>query len=327
MTQANVSRGAIAAADLIKQLHAGKLPSYVVELGDGPDLSQSPVLSTLRTALANPQQPVVDLLMAAIRPVLTFRGKLDLRSSATDAVRVFRGMVSGDGDRVFDLPGGVAPVMEALFKKIKQEQDKRVTNRQLEIRFSERDLFHGHVVAHESEPDVVVLFHAKEYPDGEFPDYRRAQLQKLGLYTDTRTFGNVASMSERNYLWSLRTNKLYLLTDPNRTGPKANPDFAALITQAGRGVSVLTAGTVSESFFGTELFAANYFPNHLNTGSLFFTPKGPWAILKHLEVTYPEIDPVEIKRIYAETGESLETTRERLEQLRQQRAKQQPANQ
>ena len=309
MTQAHSSKGAAVADRLIQQLHADQPPPYARLLADGPALNGSPLLIRLRDAIAASQQPVEDLLLAEIRPpAAVLRAALDYRRSGKDTDQTFRGMVSGNGSYPFDLPDGIAGIMEKLFEMIKATQAG--------IEFSERDLFHGHIVAHEANRDIVVVFHAKEYPDQLLNPFQRQRYIGAGLWTDTRTFGGAKSMDERNFLWTLCTNKLFLLTDPGRTGAKADQDFAALIQRDGEPLDSdgKVLGTVYENYFGTERLGVNYFPNHLND-PLFFAPRGGWGVVMYLEQKYPAVDRSTIERIYADTDESLVKTQAELEQM------------
>lgn len=310
MTQAHSSNGAAVAAQLIQQLQTNQLPPYARLLADGPALDTSPLLTRLQNAMtASPPQPVNDLLLAEVRPpAAALRAGFDYRQPGKETDRTFRGMVSGNGSYPFDLPDGIAGFMEKLFETIKTAQAG--------IEFSERDLFHGHIVAHESNRDILVLFHAKEYPDQMLNHYQRKRYTDAGLWTDNRAFGDAKSMDERNFLWTLRTNKVFLLTDPARTGAKADPNFAELIRRDNEPLDSdgKVLGTVYENYFGTELLGVNYFPKHVKD-PLFFAPRGGWGVVMYFEHNYPTVARRTIEQIYAATGDSLVRTEEELQQL------------
>jgi hypothetical protein len=81
-------------------------------------------------------------------------------------------------------------------------------------RLSRADLFHAHMIYSHEQKDILIVFHSKEYLDGEpsmgegFP--RRRLLEFIGesLSTEISLTRPTARATRRNYIWSLTKNKI-----------------------------------------------------------------------------------------------------------------------
>lgn len=313
MTTPGITSGQTTATALLTQLTGAKLPGYAKLVCAMPALPPA-LTKVAETIKKESGRPVSDILMAAVRPDMAFRGAFAFRNPAAPQgnrtqEQVLRNMAVGTGDYAFDLPTlQLNQFVAGLFKEIAAKHPATKIN--------ERDLFHGHVIPNEAARDIVIVFHAKEYPVEEFGTGKQNMYRGLNLLTsgvaDFATSGPV--MDERNFVWTLSTNKVFLLTDPGRV-KTPDPEFAKLmLDKHGGAPSSLTAkqaGTVQECNFGTELFVANYFPTHLQGGDdqqAFFTPVGQWGVLAKLEADFPHIPATEIAKIYASTDDSLNKT-------------------
>lgn len=305
--------GKATAQDLLKATRgdSSPAPGYARRLCDGPKLPD--VLSTIWQVIDNDSAPVREIVLEALYEHMTPRHSLAFTGPvAANAERVLRNWASGEGGYAFDVPlPGLHDFMARLFVLITQHHPGTAIN--------ELDLFHGHVVPTESPRDLVVLFHAKELPEEMVSSSQRGMWTSAGvLRPGTPTFKRTeAAMRERNFLWALSTNSLWLLTDPGRTGPGADPSFATLIAPEGRmselGAQQKVFGTVTESSFGQDLMNVNYFPGQLSgQGSgtaaeqqLFFTPVGSWGVTMALHRTFPTATREEVAATYADAGDSL----------------------
>jgi hypothetical protein len=260
--------------------------------------------------------------LAAVRPNAVLRPAFVLQaavpqSKAAKQQTTFRNMANGSGEYAFDLPKlNLCTFMADVYRAI--------TTHFPQIQFNERDLFHGHMVPNEASRDVVIIFHAKEIPSDML-------LFQTNMWSDVNLLSNITDfnldspmMDQRNFIWILSTNTIYLLTDPNRKRPGSeNADFAKLILPCNQNKlenKDRKAGTVQEIYFGTEVMSVNYFPNHVTGGDndhIFFTPHsgGGWGPLLHLESLYPRISPQVIEHHYNATGTSLEQTKLILDKL------------
>ncbi len=118
------------------------------------------------------------------------------------------------------------------------------------ITLNKNDLFHGHVLrTHDG--NIVIIFHAKEYPD----DLAPWRMHKNGYTTQSTVY------RERNFLYSLRENKLWLIK-----AETTSPDYL-LFTQLiiprdfrenEERALAQRCFTVQADCFGTALFDINY---------------------------------------------------------------------
>jgi hypothetical protein len=295
-------------------------------IANGPGLPQ--ILQTLLTEIGQSRDSVRDIIMNALRPAMKMRQSLDFQSNVTAAPgatksteKALRDWASSSGDYAFDIDiPGMHEFMAELFVLIAQNHTSPTGAKLTTL--NELDLFHAHVVPSERTRDLAVIFHAKEYPIGEINPYKEATNRDAGLLRGgTPSFPqDDQTMSERNFLWTLRGNKIFVVADPKRTGHSADPQFASMIARGGD-VGQLDAagrqvGTVWESNFGQDLMNLNYFPNHLKAkgggsgaqGQLFFTPTGQWGAVMMFENKYPHIDPKTIRSVYASTNDSAPKT-------------------
>lgn len=308
--------GKAAAEDLLNATRTTSTttPPFARKLCDGPKLPD--VLSIIGQAIeADTETAVRDIVFDALRSKMALRQSLTFAKavqSPPDAERILRNWASGTGTYAFDIAlPGLHDFMAQLFVLIATHHPGTAIN--------ELDLFHGHVVPTESPRDLVVLFHAKELPEEMVSAYQRPMWTKAGILDPkTPTFKqSSAVMHERNFLWALSTNSIWLLADPARAGAGADPKFATLIAPEGQmsqlGAQQKQFGTVTESSFGQDLMNVNYFPHQLSDqgagtaaeAQLFFTPVGGWGVKMALENMFPEATPDEVAATYAETGESL----------------------
>ena len=232
--------------------------------------------------------------------------------TAEEREKYFRNWASGGGDRAFDVQiPGVHEFMANLFVLI--------TTYHPTTHIDELDLFHGHVVPTEDPRDLTILFHAKEYPDDDqyLSEHQTTRAKDKGIIRDTtpKFLPSASVMSERNFLWVLSTNTLWLVGDPGHNGPGANPEFASLTAPHGSPVTKLTTltGTVVESNLGKDLMNVNYFPGHLSGGAeqqMFFTPVDsdlrdelkPQHNALAFKTQFPELDLRLIAKVYAAYG-------------------------
>ena len=305
--------GKATAEDLLKATRGSSTPApgFARRLCDGPKLPD--VLTTIWQVIENDSAPVREIVLEALYEHMTPRQSLALANpGAPNAERVLRNWASGEGAYAFDLPlAGLHDFMAQLFVLITQHHPSTAIN--------ELDLFHGHVVPTESPRDLVVLFHAKELPQEMVSSHQQVMWKDAGVLNPrTPTFSRTeVAMRERNFLWALSTNSLWLLTDPGRTGPGADARFATLIAPEGQmselGAQQKVFGTVTESSFGQDLMNVNYFPGQLSgqgTGTaaeqqLFFTPVGAWGVMMALHKMFPVATREEVEATYADAGESL----------------------
>jgi hypothetical protein len=82
---------------------------------------------------------------------------------------------------------------------------------------SRADLFHCHLVYEPTGPDLVAIFHAKEYPDDiEHNKHGQAAGVDSGVVAfDTAT----PAFASRNPIWSARTRRIYVPHFQNNTNP------------------------------------------------------------------------------------------------------------
>lgn len=133
----------------------------------------------------------------------------------------------------------------------------RISNRFENISLSLLDLFHGHIIIDSSSvsyDDILIIFHAKEYPK-DLESYKvNFALEK---YPYCKTFTTSSKGYEsRNLIWSLRKNIIWRL-DTSKASVFSelvkSPvyDFAPEL--------VLKANALQENFFGETLLNINYF--------------------------------------------------------------------
>lgn len=295
--------GQVAADQLVREINAGTsaiatpvhtcqaLPAALVSLADA-------INKTSGTS-------VYDLFQAVLKKTMVFRSTFAVKTPANDTARqqrVFRNMASGNGELAFDL---TSLQLDAYLT----DMFTGIAGNHAATKINERDLFHGHIVPNEANRDVAIIFHAKEYPDEEF-GARGNMYQQLNLASPGLANFNLASplMPERNFVWTLSTNKIFLITGAPYSG-KSAAQFDLLMTSGGSSPSALSmaakqAATIQEKNFGVELFTVNYFPSQLASGELFFTPVGQWGILHKFEVDFPKITPQIIAQTYASTQDS-----------------------
>lgn len=269
--------GAETAEQLLNRTREGEAPDYARRLCDGPELPEG--IAALRDTIADSAGSVVDVVRSELASRLVPRAQL-LKPGALheDYEPNLRDWASGSGRQAFDIDiPGINHFMAGLFDLIVQHVPGTEIN--------EFDLFHGHVVLTERPRDLVILFHAKEYPAQDEPlipliDQGTVErgLASGVVRGDPGFRDDVETMTDRNFLWVLSTNTLWLLSDRERAGEKRDPDFATLLKTIG--IEEFEnferiVGTVDESHFGTDLMNVNFFPNHIPGGAkeaLFFTP-------------------------------------------------------
>lgn len=302
--------GKISADKLVANLAAGTLPAGATNVYEAADALPA-VLVKVKDAIGkDPGTSVWDILLGAIRNDIVFRPEFKFATGAWDAKRdkVFRGMSSGTSEYAFDLPKlNLAGFFADMFVGIVRGHPATA--------IYEFDLFHGHVVPNEAGRDVVIVFHAKEYPSDVVNQFQMQKYSDAHLLTPGKApfTSKDALMDERNFVWTLSTNKVFLLNGAIRHKDLTS-EFVKLMDLDGTGKlppDVIQIGTVQEKLFGPELFTVNYFPTLLAgdpTTQVFINPVGRWGVLKHLETKYPKIPPAEITDIYEKSGDSLATT-------------------
>lgn len=306
--------GEISANALLLALASGQPPTYATAVHTAAPLPSA--LTTVKQEIAaKTSMSVGDILLGVIRPQIVFRQSFTFQTANTSADRqkVFRTMSSGTSEYAFDLPGlGLTKWFADLFGGI-------VTGHPATM-LHEFDLFHGHVVPNEATRDVVIVFHAKEYPSDVIGSFQKNRYAANGLIsTGSKSFASGSSlMNQRNFVWTLKTNTVYLLDGGNRM-KDLDSDFGRLMSPEGDTRQLRsqerTMGTVQERQFGQELFTVNYFPTLLggdHTTQVFFNPVGSWGVLVHLEKAYPGVPSEEIAKIFTATGESLKSTEDKL---------------
>lgn len=113
------------------------------------------------------------------------------------------------------------------------------------IKLTKTDLFHGHVIT--TENDIIIIFHAKEYPD----DLYWWHSQKSGYTTQSPEY------HERNFLWSCNANIIWLLK-----AEPGNPDYQTFLeliipksfVHSEDITMALRAYTVQQEQFGEPLY-------------------------------------------------------------------------
>lgn len=113
------------------------------------------------------------------------------------------------------------------------------------IKLSETDLFHGHLI--KTENDLIIIFHAKEYPD----DLYWWNKEKSGYTTKSPEY------YERNFLWSRNKNTIWLLKA--KPGDKDYGLFLKLIIPENFIESediemAIRAYTVQQDYFGKKVY-------------------------------------------------------------------------
>ncbi|MGH3937958.1 MAG: hypothetical protein ACRDTG_04870 [Pseudonocardiaceae bacterium] len=303
-----------AANDLLQQLKIGKEPSYARKLFEAPELPS--LLRQLQQSINQGRNNLVaDLTKELIKPKLSLIEKFELPVDSPVAQMAFRDMASGAGDYAGNLEDSDFNLF--LLKLFNEIIDK---HRQTEA--TVLDLFHGHIVVNESQRDVCIIFHSKEWPIEELPpkSEKYKSWVNFGLAPDTPKEFSLKGkeMDERNFLWTLHSNCMWLLSDSNRRDENSRDSgFALLLPSPGDDVASLTpwqwyAGTVQEQNFGTELLGVNYFPTVLTrlapAEKLFLAPVGAWGVLLYLEKKYPVLPAADIEKIYKKNEESKRAT-------------------
>lgn len=308
-TVANV--GETAANTLVAAINAGNLPPNVTLVHTCGQLPAA--FATLaQTIQQNHGTSVFDLLYAAVRPHITLRPSFTMATAVAtkdqpEQQSRFRDMANGSGQYAFDLAGlQIEAFVTSMFTGIVAGHHATA--------FTERDLFHGHFVPNEANRDVVVVFHAKEYPVDMLNSFQIQRFQRLNLETPNMFVFDAdnPAMYERNFIWTLRTNKIYLVTGAPKS-PSPASTFRDLMCLKGvfptEPIQV-KCGTMWEQNFGDELFSVNYFPTLLASQPLFFCPVGQWGVLVSLEAQFPNIQPAIIAQTYQAQNYSLaETTK------------------
>lgn len=306
-TPTTTDLGQATADKLVGDVNAGNVPPYLTLVHTCAQLPAA--FATLAQDIQqNAGTSVADLLYAAVRPHATLRQQFQMTNPASDAPqqqRRFRDMADGTGEYALDLTTlQIDGFMTGMFTGI--------TAGHPATKFTERDLFHGHILPNEANRDVVIVFHAKEYPDQIVSSFRDGWEQTLNLNTTGRSTFAVSDqvMFERNFIWTLRTNKIFLITGaPGSSSP--HNDFKALMYEDGAFPTDPTKAeckTVQERNFGRLMLSVNYFPTLLSSQPLFFTPLGGWGVLVKLEAEFPHIPKAVIAKTYADEKESLKTT-------------------
>ena len=136
---------------------------------------------------------------------------------------------------------------------------------QLSISLNTTDLFHGHLVyIGKKRGDLIIVFHAQESPhDLTFPPHKSRQaVVTHKLILKGKKFGhNTISFKRRNFIWSLKENKLFNL-DTDKKGP-----FFPLIFPTGwvgdheLKELALLGNSVQDNLLGSNLGSLNFFPN------------------------------------------------------------------
>jgi|GEM_PF-1044795 hypothetical protein len=161
---------------------------------------------------------------------------------------------SGGNDKNYRVPKnkGVGTYFEELFIKITESAipwNPTVLSRS--------DLFHGHLIYHRKLKDLLIVFHAKEYPrenpslGSGFSMRRLFDLFNLHLSAQVKTQPPTDSYLRRNFLISLRQRKLCGVNTRNRA-------FAPLAQNQGDGS---TLDSVKASDLGKlgEIMNINFF--------------------------------------------------------------------
>jgi hypothetical protein len=309
------------ASALLTAMQSGKqIPGYARRLAAGPALPKT--LEDIKQAIADQKTVAVrDIVLAALRPDMALRGAFSFQNPVPDkqaAEKRIRSFGSGEGEYAFDVPGGLHGFFAQLYDTIAKHQPG--------TEVSMLDLFHGHVVPSEDHRDLIVLFHAKEWPseltENQWTGADRTETWKSEglLQTIPKRFSTAgAEMDVRNFLWTLSMNEIWVLSDPKRKDPsQADAGFLDLIAPGGdKGrlyseAETVPVGTVTESSFGIDLMNVMYFPQVLSGGpdeQLFFTPLGKWGTLMYLESQFPAVDPKQLAELFELTGESREDTK------------------
>ncbi|WP_437491572.1 hypothetical protein WME75_15875 [Sorangium sp. So ce1014] len=110
-------------------------------------------------------------------------------------------------------------------------------------RFSRADLFHGHINLWNG--DVIIVFHAKEYPSDLEPNKSQFAAQVEGIPAFNR---HDPAFRFRNAVYSFNRNAVDSLDTPN---VGAHPVYGALIRDG---------YTLAEEQMGTPVAGINYFP-------------------------------------------------------------------
>lgn len=324
--------GPRAADTLLRALHTGQPITYAHRLfaTTAPTL-----LATLLAAIDKDRAvPVADHVLRTLEPRLSPVATFTFANKPSDPVRAqsaFRALTSGEGSYAATLapPRGntdatekqntaqLAAFLRSLFTEIPRTHPATAT--------TVLDFFHGHLIANESQRDVCVVFHAKEWPSEE-TTYRLPAWKQHGFAsTSTPTFRLAdAAMNERNFVWSLRAGGVWLLRDPLRTNAaKRDAGYAELLVDPAPGKVVTSldatqwqAGTVPELNFGVDLAGLNYFPTVLagaEATEVIVAPNGQWGVLFHLEQTYPTVPRATIETVYKDTDYSLVQSRDALD--------------
>ncbi len=121
------------------------------------------------------------------------------------------------------------------------------------------DLFHGHMIIDKrSNPnDILIVFHSKEYPlDLE----KRKNESALKEYPNIETFQTgTNSYLKRNYIWSLRKNKIWRINTSEETGFHnliKSPIYEFYPELVSR------ANTAQENYLGETIRDINFFLEH-----------------------------------------------------------------
>ncbi len=145
----------------------------------------------------------------------------------------------------------VTAYVQALFDMV---ASRIATKSNVTTVLSRNNLFHGHLVFETfgQVPDVLLVFHAFEYPSDLEPDKsNHAQTLEPGVPGFT---SQDPAFKWRNAIWSMRLNRIWLIC-----GDKASP-YRELLD----GTKLTTDGdpfVIDESKLGARIADVNIFPN------------------------------------------------------------------
>jgi hypothetical protein len=130
----------------------------------------------------------------------------DMLPSDTDARNEIIGRSSGAGTSIMALPPDVQTFLVALFHLIEKNHSTTKLN--------ELDLYHGHMFMNDVAKELGIIFHAKELAE----EMSGAPFTKANTTVPATPFSNTEpAFLERNFMWVMSTNALWLLGDKDRT--------------------------------------------------------------------------------------------------------------
>jgi beta-xylosidase len=147
----------------------------------------------------------------------------------------------------------VQSYLENLFQTIVDvSKDWNVTQ------LNRSDLFHAHMIYNQNRKDLLLVFHAKEYLNGEpsiEPGLPRRKLLEFFHEMpaeDLTVTSSIPGVTRRNFVWSLSENKIYGVD----TTQSSNISFAA----GEESSTTLEANKLSDLGSDGEIANLNYFP-------------------------------------------------------------------